>query len=158
MGVEPHPSLTPFSASLWLFCLVWGFCFLKKKWEKEGVFKFFFTTIEGSFFPFFPRWSIGWGWGCHDADGLYFDYGALVVMGDRRRGVATLCMCLYKSGTQTPKSLVIPWPKLIRTITDDGRAFPRGDLGWNAPKKKKKKLQQLFFFLPPKAFGFTIIL
>lgn len=52
------------------------------------------------------------GWrGCHNADGLYFDYEALVVMGDGRRGVATLFMCLYKPGTQTPTSLVIPGPK-----------------------------------------------
>lgn len=38
-------------------------------------------------------------WGqrvCPSADGLYFDYGALVVMGDGRRGGAKGCVCAYK--------------------------------------------------------------
>lgn len=85
------------------------------------MFKLLWPRLKAHFFLSSPGGAVG-GWrGCHNADGLYFDYEALVVMGDRRRGVATLCMCLYKPGTQTPTSLVIPWPKLIMTMTDDGR-------------------------------------
>lgn len=85
------------------------------------MFKFFLQRLKAHFFLPSPGGAAG-GWrGFHNADGLYFDYGAKVVMGDRRMGVATLCMCLYKRGTETPTSLVIPGPKLILTMTDDER-------------------------------------
>lgn len=50
------------------------------------------------FFPFFRHQSLGTGGrGCvPSADGLYFDYGALVVMGDGRRGGVKGCVCAYK--------------------------------------------------------------
>lgn len=89
----------------------------------EGTFNFFLPRLKAHFFPSSSPSGVREGWSsgprvCHDTDGLYFDYGALVVMGDGRRGGATLRMCLYKSCTQTPKSLVIPWPKLIQALTN----------------------------------------
>lgn len=118
------------------------------------MFKFFLPRLKAHFFLSSLRGAVG-GWrGCHNADGLYFDYGALVVMGDRRRGVATLYMCLYKSGTQTPTSLVIPWPK---TDLDNDRrwtmllaAFTFHDFVMERSKKT--------YFLHAWPFGFTVIL
>lgn len=154
MGAEPHPSLTAFWASLRLFCLVWGFC-LKKNERKRVCSSSFSPRLRAHFFLSSPGGALGGGWGCHDADGLYFDYGALVVMGDRRRGVATLSMCLYKSGTQTPKSLVIPWPKLIRTLTDDWRCCSQLFLWVTSAgmlKKKEKHATTLLFLLTSLSF------
>lgn len=133
-------------------CFVWFGVFVFKKNERKRVCSSsFLPRLKAHFFLSSPGGALGRGWGCHDADGLYFDYGALVVMGDRRRGVATLCMCLYKSGTQTPKSLVIPWPKLIRTITDDGRCCSQlfREVTWTGMLQKNKKNSNNFFFLPP---------
>lgn len=63
---------------------------MKKKGEEGHV--QVFTVIEGSLFPSFPPGGL---WGgmehgvrgvCQSTDGLYFDYGAFVVMGDGREG------------------------------------------------------------------------
>lgn len=132
-----------------------GFLFLKKNERKRVCSSSFLPRLKAHFFLSSPGGALGRGWGCHDADGLYFDYGALVVMGDRRRGVATLCMCLYKSGTQTPKSLVIPWSKLIRTITDDGRCCSLLflEVTWTGMlKKNQKKTATTFFFFTSLSF------
>lgn len=81
----------PLLLPLWLsFLLLWF------KNEKNTV--EFFGTME--FFHFFlPSQAEFRNWGqrvCPSADGLYFDYGALVVMGDGRRGGVKGCVCAYK--------------------------------------------------------------
>lgn len=73
-----------------------------KKGESKGTFKFL-PRLKDHFFPL-PLGGVWWnGAGdrgvCHGTDGLYFDYGAFVVMGDGRRGGATWCVCLYKTCT-----------------------------------------------------------
>ncbi len=85
-------SISPFSpsASPWLLAVKKG---------RVRAHSSFFAEIEGSLFPSFPLGGVCWnGAGdrgvCHGTDGLYFDYGAFVVMGDGRRGGATWT-CVY---------------------------------------------------------------
>lgn len=53
-----------------LFGLSW------KKEKKKGVFKFLVQRLKPHFFLPSPGGAAGGWWGCHNADGLYFDYGA----------------------------------------------------------------------------------
>lgn len=52
--------------------------------------------LRDHFFPLVGVWGNGAGGRgvCHGTDGLYFDYGAFVVMGDGRRGGAAWCVRL----------------------------------------------------------------
>lgn len=81
----------PLLLPLWRsFLLLW---FKKEK----NTFEASATTELFHFFLLSLAEFRSWGQrACPSADGLYFDYGALVVMGDGRRGGAKGCVCAYK--------------------------------------------------------------
>lgn len=81
------PLLLPLLLS---FSLLW---FKKEK----NTFEFSATMELFHFFLLLLAEFQNWGqWVCPSADGLYFDYGALVVMGDGRRGGVKGCVSAYK--------------------------------------------------------------
>lgn len=68
-------------------------------WFKKEKNTFEVSTTTELFHFFLLSLAEFRSWGqrvCPSADGLYFDYGALVVMGDGRRGGAKGCVCAYK--------------------------------------------------------------